>query len=65
MSEPYEKGLVSALVYSTSFQSLHQEIENLMKILLKDGYSHLPNKQRVPNSRKGAALDELETEKKS
>lgn len=43
MPETYKRGLVSTLLYraymiSSSFQSLHKEIENLKKIFSKNGY---------------------------
>ena len=43
MPETYKKGLVSTLLYraytiSSSYQSIHKEIENLKKIFSKNGY---------------------------
>ena len=43
MPETYKRGLVSTLLYraymiSSSYQSLHKEIENLKKIFSKNGY---------------------------
>ena len=43
LPEVYKKGLISSLLYrayriSSSYESLHQEIENLKKIFTKNGY---------------------------